>query len=434
MEYGLIGKTLKHSFSKPIHEKMCSYSYVLKELPTQFLFDKFMQNADFKAINVTIPYKQSVIPYCSFIDKHAQQIGAVNTIVNKNGILHGYNTDYAGFSYMARCADVSFENKTVLILGTGGTQRTVLAVLKDEKAKKIYIAGRKNKSHLNSENYVFTDYDNIKTLQNIEIIINTTPVGMYPNNLQAPINLLLKPDGENYIYPNLQAVLDVIYNPQNTTLIMQARQRGIAAVNGLTMLVAQAKCAAEIFSNSVIADEEIEKTAKYLSAKMANIVLVGMPGSGKSHIGTLLANALKRPFIDTDTLCVQRAGMSIQNLFEQQGEQAFRNLESEICEEISKHTGAVIATGGGAILRQSNIDALLQNGIVIYINRPLENLQKGKGRPLSTDENALALLFEKREPIYKKIADITIENTVSAQKAAKDCEEKFHEFAYNKRP
>ncbi len=434
MEYGLIGKTLKHSFSKPIHEKMCSYNYILKELPTQFLFENFMQDANFKAINVTIPYKQSVIPYCSVIDKHAQQIGAVNTIVNKNGVLHGYNTDYAGFSYMAKCANVSFENKTVLILGTGGTQRTVLAVAKDEKAKKIYIAGRKNKSHLNQDNFIFTDYDEIKTLIDIDIIVNTTPVGMYPNNSQTPIDLLYKPDGEHYIYPNLQAVLDVIYNPQTTALLLQVRQRGLIAANGLTMLVAQAKYAAEIFTSTIINDDEIETCEKFLSAKMANIVLVGMPGSGKSHIAHLLANSLKRQYVDIDAHCVERAGMSIAELFKQSGEQAFRNLESEACQELSRQTGTVIATGGGTILRKSNVDALMQNGIIIYINRPLEHLQKGKGRPLSTDATALLALYEKRAPIYERIAHITIDNNISAQQAAKDCEEAFNEFTYNKRP
>ncbi len=432
MEYGLIGKTLKHSFSKPIHENMCDYKYVLQELPSAILFENFMRHAEFKAINVTIPYKQDVIPYCAHIDKHAKTIGAVNTIVNKDGVLHGYNTDYAGFLYMANSAGVKFEGKNVMVLGTGGTQQTVLAVAKDEKASKIYIVGRKAKGHLSKDNVVFIDYDDAKKLKDIEIIINTTPVGMFPKNNATPLNLLKKTEDGNYIYNKLQAVLDVIYNPRRTVLLQQAQKRNLIVADGLSMLVAQAKYAAEIFINADIDDEKISETEKFMRAKAANIIFIGMPGSGKSHVGKLVSLAINRNFIDLDALCIERAKMSIAEYFEKHGEQGFRDLESEVCAEAAKQSGAIISTGGGTILRQENVEALKQNGVLIYIDRPLENLQKGKGRPLSTNEDAIKVLYEQRAPIYSKIADITIKNDVSAQKAADDAREAFNEFINNK--
>ncbi len=431
MEYGLIGKTLKHSFSKPIHESMCNYNYALQELPTQMLFENYMRNAEFKAINVTIPYKQDVIPYCSLIDEHAKQIGAVNTIVNKNGVLHGYNTDYKGFLYMARQVNVDFNGKNVLILGTGGTQRTVLAVVKDENAKHIYIAGRKAKRQFSCDDYTFIDYETAKKIEDIDIIVNTTPVGMYPNNYDAPLNLLHKPDGENYIYKNLTAVLDVIYNPSKTLLLQQASMRNLTVQNGLSMLVAQAKYAAEIFLGKQINDSEIKRVQKELSAKTMNIVIVGMPGSGKSHVGKLISMAMHRDFTDLDTQIVKHINVSIEQFFTENSEAAFRDIETEICKQAAINTGAVISTGGGTILRSENVNALKQNGVIIYIDRPLEELQKGKGRPLSKDENAVKILYEKRAPIYNEIADIIIKNNVSAQKAAEDCEGKYNEYFSN---
>ncbi len=387
MKYGLIGEKLGHSFSKTVHRKIADYDYELCEI-SKTDFADFMQKSDFVGINVTIPYKESVMPYLDEISEEAKKIASVNTVINKNGKLFGFNTDFFGLSALIDKNGIEIENKTVLILGSGGTSKTANAVCKNKNAGQIFTVSRK------AENG-FISYDEaLKT--NAEIIINTTPVGMFPNSLAKPIELKK--------FKNLKAVIDVIYNPLKTQLIIEAEGLGVKAVGGLYMLYSQAVKAAEIFKGKEIKADAFNEILK----EKQNLVLVGMPSSGKTTFGKALASKLNKQFVDTDEEIINRAKMPICEIFSQYGEKHFRDLEAEAIKEISSKQSLVIATGGGAVLRKENIDALKQNGKIIFIDRPLEMLITSSDRPLSQNRQQLEKLYNERYNIYQSVCDVKI--------------------------
>ena len=400
MKYGLIGEKLGHSFSPQIHQALSCEDYQLMPL-TKDEFHQFMQAKDFCGINVTIPYKEAVFPYCANISEKAQAIGAINTIkrvTDENGevALYGDNTDFDGVRYLLEKNGIDLSDKTVMILGTGGTSKTVTAVAKHCKVKKIITVSRTSGNG-------FIDYAMCKEEKEVEVIINTTPVGMYPHVGECPVVL------KNY--PRLRVVIDVIFNPLETALLQQAKNLGILAVNGLEMLVAQAKAAEEIFFEKKIADEKIDEIYRQLKREISNLVLIGMPGSGKSTIGKKLAKETGKVFVDTDSLIAEKANKKIAAIFAEEGEAGFRKLEQEVIAEVGKEHGMVIATGGGVIKKEANMDALKQNGNIVFIDRPLELLEVGNGRPLSQDREAVRKLYEERYALYEKNRDIQVKNT-----------------------
>ena len=403
MEYGLIAEKLSHSFSKEIHSKLAHYAYELKELERDEL-KEFILKKEFKAINVTIPYKEAVMPYLDEIDDKATIIGCVNTVVNKNGKLYGYNTDFFGMKRMLLKNNISFKDKKVLILGSGGTAKTAYAVSKDMGSAEIYFVSR-NKS----ENTITYDQA-IERHFDADVLINTTPVGMYPNINVSPIDLS--------VLKNLSAVVDVIYNPLKTKLLVDAEHRGIKAVGGLYMLVAQAKAASEFFLDKRIDDADLDRVYKDILTSKQNVVFVGMPSSGKTTVGKLVADKLSRKFFDTDLLIKEKTGMSPAEIINVQGEKAFRIIESEVISEVSKFSGIVIATGGGAILNDANVDNLKKNGIIWFIDRPLCQLQIGLDRPLSSSKEELEKRYNERYPKYNACADFVLKDMKNPEKTA----------------
>lgn len=386
MEYGLIGEKLGHSFSKIIHNEICDYDYELKELSRDELAT-FMRKAEFKAINVTIPYKQSVIPFLDEIDEIAEKIGAVNTIVNKSGSLIGYNTDFQGMTAMILKAGINLKNKKVLILGTGGTSKTALCVAESMGAKSVLKVSRSGGAT------GIVTYDEAYSEHNdADIIINTTPCGMYPNIGESAVDINK--------FPNLSGVIDAVYNPLNSYLVCTAKEKGIPACGGLYMLVSQGVAAAEKFTGTQINSSETDRVYNKILLSKRNLVLIGMPSCGKSTVGKILANELDMQFVDSDEVITQKAGISIPEIFEKYGEEDFRKLESKVIAEISLRQNTVIATGGGAILNKRNIDLLKENGIVIFIDRPLENLLPTDDRPLSSDSEMLQKRYNERYSIY----------------------------------
>lgn len=395
MEYGLLGEHLPHSFSKTIHEKLGLYKYDLCEQTLEG-FKELVKSKNFKAANVTIPYKETVIPFCDVVEENAQKIGAVNTIVNKNGVIYGYNTDFYGLKLMILKNEINIKDKKVLILGNGGASKAALAVAKDLGAREIIKSDFKNTNDVCS-------YDKLAFLHNdAEIIINTTPVGMYPNNDSSLINL----DD----YKNVEGVIDVVYNPINTKLVIEAKKRGIKATGGLYMLVAQAVKAADIFLDRNDIINKLDEIYNELLLEKTNIVLIGMPASGKSTISKELKAKMKREAVDTDALVVEKHG-EISKIFEDFGEKYFRDLETEVVKEVSKLSGAVIATGGGAILRQENVDALKQNGKLYFLNRPLNELIPTDDRPLSNSKEKIIKVYNERINIYNSLSDEIINVT-----------------------
>ncbi len=399
MEYGCIGEKLVHSFSRVIHNELCDYKYELKEVPKDEL-DSFMKKADFKAINVTIPYKQDVIPYLDEISDIAKDIGAVNTIVNKNGKLIGYNTDFFGMKDLINFAGIKIEGKKVLILGSGGTSKTALAVAKSMKAKEVYRVSRKGGGELISYNDAEIFHSDA------EIIINTTPCGMYPNIGVSAIDINK--------FPQLSGIIDAVYNPLCSKLIVDAKLKGITAIGGLYMLVSQAVSAAERFTDKKIAPSETQRIFKKLLNEKQNIVLIGMPSSGKTTVGKELAKSLSKEFVDTDALITERYG-EITEIFKSDGESGFRKIESEIIFETAKKQSAIIATGGGAVLNRKNIELLKENGIIIFIDRPLELLITSSDRPLSSDSESLKKRYNERYDIYCNSADFIIKGDGSVE-------------------
>ncbi len=393
---GLLGKTLSHSYSPQIHKHLGNYSYELFEKQPEELAD-FLKNGNFSGINVTIPYKKDVIPYCDELTDCAKTLGAVNTIVRQaDGRLIGHNTDYFGFQYMIVKTGLSVANKKVLVLGSGGASATAVAVLKNLGANVIVIS----RSGINN-------YSNLYLHTDAAVIVNATPVGMYPNTGVSPIDLSL--------FPNLAGVLDIIYNPARTQLLLDAEARGILCENGLTMLVAQAKEAAEWFTGNTIDDSVIANIHDSLRKQMENIVLVGMPGCGKSTIGKLLAEATGKQFVDTDAEIVQTAGKSIPEIFAAEGEVGFRHWETEILGKIGQRSGLVIATGGGCVTKEENYPLLHQNSTIFWLQRDISDLPTD-GRPLSQSVK-LSQMWDTRKPMYDRFADIVVDNNGNPEDA-----------------
>ena len=396
MDYGLIGKKLGHSFSAPIHEELGGYRYQLREIPDEAALAQFLRKREFKAINVTIPYKQAVMAACAYLDPAAKTIGAVNTIVNRNGVLAGYNTDYAGAAQAMRRGGVELAGRVVLILGTGGTRRTFTAVARDAGAREVLVAGR------SGGDGVLT-YAEAARRADVQVILNASPAGMWPHNGECLVDLAA--------WPALESVFDAVYNPLETRLLWQARQRGLPAVNGLAMLVGQAKYASERFTGRAIPDEEIDRVHRVLLGRIANLVLIGMPGCGKTRIGRLAAQALGREFVDMDAEIEKEAGMPIPEIFSREGESGFRDRESRVAEALGARTGLVIATGGGVVLRPENPRALRQNGVIVYMQRALDQLAVGGNRPLSSSREAVERMYAARAPLYEAAAHRTVFNT-----------------------
>lgn len=394
MEYGCIGEKLSHSFSREIHNCLTDYNYELKELAKTEI-DEFMKSHDFKAINVTIPYKETVIPYLDYISDEAKRIGAVNTIVNKDGKLYGYNTDFFGMKSLIQRAEIEIENKTVAILGGGGTSKTAQAVAEFLGAKEIFKVSRNEKDG-------FITYDELYNMSdNIDVIINTTPVGMYPNIYASAVDIEK--------FKSLSGVVDAVYNPLRSKLVFDALSRSIKAVGGLYMLVAQAAAAAEHFIDTKIEMSAIENVYKALFNKKENIVLIGMPSSGKTTIGTLLSEKLQREFFDSDKLIEETQNMTIPDIFKGKGELYFRKCETEAICELSKYNSSVISTGGGAVLNKKNIELLKENGKVFFLDRPLEKLITTDDRPLSSNKSDLEKRYNERYYLYKSSADVIID-------------------------
>ena len=390
MQCGLLGRKLGHSYSPQIHNLLGDYSYVLFEKERSEL-ENFLKNGDFSGLNVTIPYKKEVIPYLSELSPTAQKMGCVNTVLRRSdGTLYGHNTDYFGFTSLVRHAGLSVAGKKVLVLGSGGASNTAVAALKDLGASPVVISR-------SGEN----NYGNLHLHRDAAAIVNATPVGMYPNTGVSPIDLKL--------FPHLEGVLDVIYNPARTQLLLDAEKLGIPRENGLWMLVAQAKEAAEVFTGGKISDEVIEKIYRELSHQMKNIVLIGMPGCGKSTIGTLLAEKLGRTLADADKKIISLAGKSIPEIFAQDGEPTFRDWETKALTELGKQSGLVIATGGGCVTQKRNYPLLHQNGYLVWLERDCSVLPTD-GRPLS-QANDLGKMYAARKPLYEAFADIRVENT-----------------------
>ncbi len=393
MEYGLIGEHLPHSFSKEIHEQLADYTYELHEVEKGAL-DAFMRAKDFKAINVTIPYKQDVIPWLDEISESAREIGAVNTIVNRDGRLYGDNTDQMGMTALIRKLGLDLNGKTVLILGTGGTSRTAQYVCRKLGAAVIRTVSRSGRDgSLSYENAALE-------CPEAQIILNTTPAGMFPKPDAQAIDLAS--------FQNLEGVVDVVYNPLRTQLVRQAHTLGLPAEGGLYMLVGQAVAAVEIFLDQKLPDDALDRVFRNIYKGKENIVLTGMPGCGKSTVGKRLAKLLDRPLLELDQMIEQKAGMHPSEIIRTQGEAAFRDLESEIVSEASMETGCVISTGGGVILREENMRRLRANGRIYFINRPLKYILPTDDRPLSADREALEQRFKERYPIYQATSDAVI--------------------------
>ena len=393
MKYGLIGEHLGHSFSKVIHEKIGDYVYEIKEIEPENV-ESFIKEREFMGINVTIPYKEKVIPMLDYVDNNAKKIGAVNTVVNKDGELYGYNTDYSGMRALVLRVGAEIEGKKVLIIGTGGTSKTARAVVTDMGAKEIiFVSNVKVDGALSYEEvYAFhTDVD---------VIFNTSPVGMYPKNNATPIDLKK--------FPRLTALIDVVYNPIKTKLVREAQALGIRAEGGLYMLGAQAVYAYEHFTGKTVDKSLCDDIYSDVIKEKNNIILVGMPSSGKTSVGTKIAQMTGKQFIDTDDEIVKAEGTDIPTIFADKGEGYFRDLEAKIVEDVSKLNGFVIATGGGAILREANVDFLKQNGKIYFLDRSLSKLMPTEDRPLSRDREAIEKRYNERYGIYKSVADVII--------------------------
>lgn len=420
MNYGLIGEKLPHSFSALIHRQLFDYEYELKELRPDEL-ELFMRARDFQAINVTIPYKEAVIPYLDDMDDVAASIGAVNTIVHRNGKLYGYNTDFLGLCALIERSGISLTDKKVLILGSGGTSKTAMAV-----ARRLGCAVAWRVSRTAREGCL--TYEQAKVHHwDAQVIINTTPCGMYPNSGESPVDLS--------DYPHLEGVVDVIYNPLRTRLVCDALRRGVPAVGGLYMLVAQAAFAAERFVGSSVLPERIDEIYRCLLAEKENIVLVGMPACGKSTVGKRLAEMLDRPFVDTDALIVDKTGCAIPALFERVGESGFRDYEAQVVAEVSVRQGAIIATGGGAVLRPENVERLKENGRLYFLDRSVGLLTATADRPLSATPAELQRRYAERYPIYSAVCDAKIVADGSSEEVANLIREGFlYEHFGNQRP
>ncbi len=386
---GLLGERLSHSFSPLIHSRLGNYEYRLFPTPKEEL-DDFLKGDTFGNLNVTMPYKKDVIPYCKELSPLATRIGSVNTIKRKADGLYGYNTDYYGFCYMLQVGKIHVKDQTCAVIGAGGAAKTVCVALQDLGAKNVTVV-----SHaMNTPAF-------IQSIADHTIVVNTSPVGMYPNNGCSPVDLKQ--------FHQLRGVADLIFNPLKTALLLQAEALGVPCVGGLPMLVAQAKRAAEIFEDRVLDDGIIPEIQKEITTLCETVCLVGMPGSGKSTLGKMLAQALGKPFLDTDAMVEEKAGKKISAIFAEDGEDVFRYLETQALAEATRTSGAVVATGGGIVKRLENYPYLKQNGRVILLLRDIETLPS-RGRPLSSSPQAIQALYWERKPLYEQVADVTICN------------------------
>lgn len=412
--YGLLGRKLGHSWSVPIHQALGCEDYRLIELEPEEL-GPFLRREDIGGLNVTIPYKREVMAFCDVIDEGAKAIGSVNTLVRRGGKLYGYNTDIDGFLYMLRRARISLMGKKVVVLGSGGASLTAQAAAKREGAREVVVVSRTGPDN----------YENLPQRHgDAEALVNTTPVGMWPRLEEAPVDLRL--------LPAVTDVVDVIYNPGRTNLLLQASgwnrnefyyddlglwdERYFRCAGGLSMLAAQAKRAEELFFDRTIPDGDTEKIVAWLWQDRTNIVLVGMPGCGKTTVGRELAQLSGKPFVDLDEEIVRRAGKSIPDIFREEGEAAFRELESQVLADICARSGQVIATGGGAVLRAENRAAMRRTGWVYFLCRNLEELPTD-GRPLS-QKGSLEEMYRVRKPLYSAAADAVIDNSVALEETA----------------
>lgn len=390
LKCGLLGEKLGHSYSPQIHSMLADYEYKLFEKSPEELED-FLKSGEFDGLNVTIPYKKSVMPYCAELSPTAAQIGSVNTIVRRSdGSLYGDNTDAFGFENLIVHNGIEVKGKKALVLGTGGASVTAQAVLKNLGASEVVVISRKGEDN----------YENIAKHADAEIIANTTPVGMYPNNGKAAVDLTQ--------FPKLSGVLDVVYNPARTALLLQAEKLCIPCAGGLYMLVSQAKRSCELFTGKSIPDSEIDRIERVLSHQMQNIVIIGMPGSGKTAVSTMLAERLGRKIFDTDTIVSDKAGVTIPEIFAAQGEAGFRKLETEATAEVGKLSGNIISTGGGVVTVADNYELLHQNGVIVWIERDTNKLARD-GRPISLSSD-LNELYAARLPLYERFADIKADN------------------------
>ena len=398
MRCGLIGEHLGHSFSKIIHRQIADYSYDLVELERDRVGD-FVKNGGYDAFNVTIPYKKTVMPYLDRISPEAERIGSVNTVVRRSdGSLDGYNTDYFGFDGMLSALGVDVSGKKAIVLGTGGASLTVQTVLSDRGVRELVVIGR------DLEN----NYGNIDKHYDADIIVNATPVGMYPNNGRSLVELSE--------FKRCQGVLDLIYNPARTELLLEAEELNIPYINGLYMLVAQAVKAYELFTGDAAERDIIEKITDDIAFDTGNIVMIGMPGCGKSTVGKKIADIMQRPFVDADDEFTRIYGMTPAETITAFGEDIFREREHEVLVKLGRESGTVIACGGGAVTRDCNYRPLHQNGTIVYLRRDLDLLETG-GRPLSQSRSVNAL-YESRKDVYERFADLTVDSTEVPQKTA----------------
>ena len=393
---GLLGEHLGHSYSPRLHAMLGGYGYELFEIAPEALGD-FLQSGAIDALNVTIPYKRAVTSYCAELSETARQTGSVNTLLRRpDGTLFGDNTDYDGFSWLLERNGGVRPGEHAVVLGDGGASKTVQAVLRDRGAK-ITVLSRKGEN----------SFDKISESGDAVLLVNATPVGMYPRNGERLVDLSL--------LPNCRLVLDLIYNPARTRLLLDAEERGIRCENGLAMLVGQAKRAAELFTGTDIPDSRCEEILCKLNGEMRNLILIGMPGCGKSAVGRLLAEQLRRPFYDADAEIEKDLGCDIPTVFAQRGEAAFREAETRVLERLGRESGCVIATGGGCVTREENYPLLHQNGKIVWLRRPLDRLPKD-GRPVSQSTD-LSELYEARKPLYERFCDFTVDNDSTPEEA-----------------
>lgn len=394
-KFGLMGKTLKHSFSPMIHKNLYDYPYSLFEIEPENI-KSFLESKDFDGLNVTIPYKKEVVTFLDSLSERVKEIGSVNTIIRtKDNTLHGDNTDYYGFLYTLKESGISLDGKKALVLGSGGASLAVKAVLKDQNAGEIITISRTGENN----------YQNISKHYDADIIVNTTPVGMYPETDKTPLDL----SG----FKCLKGVFDLIYNPSTTRLLYDAEQLQIPAFNGLYMLVGQAKKSAELFLNEEISDLKIKEIVKIIEQGTLNIMLIGMPGSGKSTVGKALAKELSRPFVDTDLVFEEKYGLTPAEVIKTQSEEIFRKMETEVLAEISREHGQIIATGGGVVTRPENRFLCRQNSIVFFLDRDL-NLLPTSNRPIS-QQKGVEVLYRERYPLYVDFCDYKIDVTTVEQ-------------------
>lgn len=391
MRCGLLGEHLSHSFSPLIHGELADYSYELIERAPDEV-EAFVKEGGYDAFNVTIPYKKTVIPFLTRISPEAEAIGAVNTVVRRaDGTLDGYNTDYFGFDSMLTASGIEVGGKKALVLGSGGASNTAVAVLRDRGVRELVVVGRSLENN----------YENLDRHADAEIIVNTTPVGMYPKNGASPMDLSL--------FPACRGVLDVIYNPAKTALVLDAEERGIPAMSGLWMLVAQAVKAFEFFTGECAEPECIARITKKISEQTRNLILIGMPGCGKSTVGRVLAEQTGRPFYDADEKFAAMHKMTPAEAINTLGEDRFREMEHEVLLSLGKQSGTVIACGGGVVTRAYNYRPLHQNGVILYLKRELSLLATG-GRPLSQKTSPEALYLARKDA-YERFADLTVDST-----------------------